>query len=125
MADNCPIEQPLCPIYRGDTLSFQFTFTDIEGNPLSIVGKKLYFTMKLDPTSADDDPGNLQYSVIFPDNTDSQNGIGNMIIPADETQNIIPNATYYYDFQYVDGGLVATIGAGTIDVKQDITLIGD
>jgi hypothetical protein len=124
MALQCANPQELCPIFRGDTLSFKFTFTDLEGNPLSIVGKKLYFTMKLDPTSGDTDEGNLQYSVVFPDNQDSLNGIGMMVVPSDETEGLMPDATYYYDFQFMDGLQIATIGSGTVQVKRDITTVG-
>jgi hypothetical protein len=125
MADQCVAPQELCSIFRGDTLAFKFTFTDLEEAPLNIAGKKLYFTMKLDPSSEDDAEGNLQYSVMFPNDYDSSIGLGTMIIPADVTADLIPNATYYYDFQYIDGLQIATIGSGTVVVKQDITKIGN
>jgi hypothetical protein len=121
MSINCSTTQDLCSIFRGDSLNFKFTFTDSEGNPLNIVNKTLFFTMKADPTSSDDAEENLQYYTTFPDDSDSLNGIGTMSIPASETQNLIPNMTYMFDFQLVDGSEVLTIGSGNVKVVQDIT----
>ncbi len=118
---TCQTAQNLCSIFRGDTLPFTFQFNNEDGTPIDISGMTLYFTMKLKKNSPDGEITDLQHSVIFPADTSSQNGQGDMVIPSSETQNLTVDREYYYDFELVDGTTVSTIGYGQIKVEQDIT----
>ena len=114
----------LAPFYRGDTKTYPFSFTDSNGAPISIVGKKLYFTMKA--AKADPDPGALQKVLgPFADDADGQGGIGTLVLTSDDTGSLTPGK-FYYDFQLVDPSVspphVTTVGAGTVTVLEDITL---
>jgi hypothetical protein len=115
---ECTIQQNLCPIYRGDTIPFDFTFTQPDDTPLDISNMTLTFTMKEDPTDTD---VVLQESVVFPHNTESTNGKGSLTVPSTSTDTLEPDMSYYYDFQLVNVDEVFTIGAGKIKVLYDIT----
>ncbi len=121
MGDECSVEQRLCRVYRGDAIPFSFTFENDDGTPKDISGDKLYFTMKLDPNSADGAKGDLQYEVTFPSDTDSANGIGGMLVPASKTALLGVDVDYFYDFKYIEDGVPFTIGSGLIYVKLNIT----
>jgi hypothetical protein len=117
---ECAIQQDLCPIFRGDSVPFNFTFTQPDGTALDITDMTLTFTMK---EYSDDPEAVLQKSVVFPDSQESRDGIGSMKILPSETADLEPGIKYYYDFQLetVDGDIF-TLGTGRIMVNQDITV---
>ena len=121
MATECSVEQNLCPIFDGDTIPFAVKFEDTEGLPIDISGMKLYFTMKDDPADDDNEPGDLQDSVTFPSDANSALGLGELIIPATKAATLKPGTTYTFDFQLVNGDVIATMGKGTIKVNQGVT----
>ena len=105
--------------YRGDTLTYNFTFKDSAGVAIDISNTKLYFTLKTDP-SYPDTSASLQDSITFPADADSIAGIGSIVISAAST-NTLALVVHYYDFQWINGTVVTTMGSGTLTVLQDIT----
>ena len=115
---QCPTQQDLCNLYRGDTLPFTFKFNDPYGQAIDISGATLFFTMRED--NEDENPA-LQVKVLFPIDENSENGIGSMKILPSDTESLEP-INYYYDFQLVRSpDDVFTVGAGRIRVKNDTT----
>ena len=108
-------------IYRGDTLNYNFTFKDKDGNAIDISSTTLWFTMKRSPSDKDASAA-LQDSVTFPADANSVAGLGSIAIAATDTALLTPGVTYYYDFQWVDGTEVTTLAAGTVTALQDITI---
>jgi len=105
--------------YRGDTLSFDITIKDQNGNPVDITGAKLFFTMKEQPTQSDSEA--VVQEVVY-DHIDPTEGHTKIIVPSSSTSILVPGKTYYYDFQLVDSnGNVKTLYAGKVRVLQDIT----
>lgn len=121
----CQEEQELWCITRGDTVPYTFQLWDADKDQaIPLFGKELWFTMKRKKTDTDANAG-LQKTVVFPDDADSGNGIGYMVLePADTDPLEIK--TYFYDFQLVDTSVspevVTTVGTGKVPVKQDITV---
>ena len=112
----------LAPFYRGDTKVFNLSFKDNAGTPINISGHKLWFTMKINVTDADANAV-FQKEITFPENTDSENGVGALTLGSDETGTIEPG-TYFFDIQKVIPGtppIVATLLSGRVAVLSDIT----
>lgn len=106
--------------YRGDSVSYEFTFKDKNSDPVDISNTVLWFTMKKDATYPDSSAA-LQQSVTFPADADSIAGLGRIDIPASSTSTLSVT-NYYYDFQWVNAGTVVTLTAGNVSVLQDITV---
>lgn len=121
MTEECSGDQRLCPITRGDGIPFSFEFENDDETVKDIRGLKLIFTMKLDPASADGKTGDLQYSVIFPDTTDCENGKGVMLVPKELTANLSPNTDYFYDFKLIENSVPFTLGSGLVLVKLNVS----
>jgi hypothetical protein len=112
--------------YRGDTRDYKLVVNHKDGTPVPLYGKILYFTLKVDPDDTDD-LSVLQIRMPFPDNTDSQNGIGYLHIDSTQT-NEIPPGPYYYDFQIVQPvsgkpPIVITIDSNKVEILKDVTRI--
>jgi hypothetical protein len=116
---ECTTQQELCPFYRGDTIPFVFLFLQPDETPLNISGMTLTFSMKED---LDDTNTVLSVSTTFPDDTDSQNGKGLMKLQPSDTDTLVPDTNYYYDFQLQNGSEIFTVGAGRVKVLYDVTI---
>lgn len=112
----------LTELIRGDTIPFKLTLS-IDGNPISIVGDKIYFTLKTNKTDLDASAV-LQYSYTYPSNADTLAGIGDFHVPASSMAEVAPG-TYYYDLQWkrnVSPVEVYTISLGQVKVSADMTI---
>jgi len=112
----------LTEIIRGDTLPFTITMS-IDGNPVSIVGDTIYFTLKANKTDLDASAV-LQYSYTYTSNTNTLAGIGDFKVPASSMANV-PPGTYYYDLQWkrnVTPVEIYTISLGQVKVSADMTI---
>ncbi len=123
----CQEEQELWCIFRGDSVTYSFLFWDTDTDtPIDITDMELWLTFKLKAKDTDVDAG-LQIKVTFPDNIDSQNGLGHMKLESTDTDPLIPNKSYFYDFQLVNPLVVpadvTTMGSGKVPIKQDITQV--
>lgn len=116
--------ESLSPLYRGDTRTLKVSITDeASGDAIDISGHSLWFTLKSDPSGADDD-AELQVSAVMPSNPSSQAGIGFLTLSSTDTDGLSPGR-YHYDIQWVQPGsppVVKTIEAGKVRVLADITL---
>ncbi len=113
--------QNLPDLMRGDSRRFEMTFLDQAGQPINIANTDIWFTLKI--ARNDPDPGVLQKTVTFPDDANSQAGLGYLKLEPAETELLEPGTKYWYDFQWVRSGSqdVDTVGWGQIKVVQDVT----
>ena len=86
-------------IIIGDTYKIRVAITDADGAVVDISGDTLWFTLKLNED--DDDPGVLQHSATLPTTTDTQAGIGVMLVPPSKTSLLTAKQRYYSDVQWV------------------------
>jgi len=113
---QCMIEQALCAISRGDSVPFSFRFTE-SGEPLDITGMTLQLTLKEDIKQK---VPNLIKEVVFPDNINSQDGLGGMTLTPEDTMTLRAGITYCFKFKLINGpDDISTIGLGTIPVNPD------
>ena len=117
MSDQCVGEQRLCPVTIGDAFPFNCEFENVDETPKDISGMKLIFTMKLDRKSNDGIAGDLFYEMIFPDNQESVDGKGYMLVPKEKTAALIANKDYHYAFKAIDDGEPYSIGSGMVYAK--------
>ena len=105
-------------MYRGDTKAYTLSFTNGNGEPQSIVGWKVYFTMKQNPNQSDEKAA-LKVDVTSHD--DAPNGKTSIHLSSTLTDKLVPG-TYYYDIQVkrTESNII-TIDAGEIKVLADIT----
>jgi len=111
--------------YRGDTRTFKFEIVDDADLPVDITGWSIWFTMKDDLFKTDEEAA-VQKFATMPNDIDSQNGIGFLILESTDT-DIDPGA-YFYDFQRVlapavmgDPPQVSTFMFGKVKVLDDVT----
>jgi hypothetical protein len=114
------IQQDLAPQARGDSWNIQFSFQDINSNPIDITGNQYWITLKSE-TSLSDSNAELQIGPVGSGSPDGSQGLLTIIIPAASTNTLEPK-TYNYDLQEVTAsGNVSTLLLGKIRVKADIT----
>ena len=113
---QCMIEQQLCAISRGDSVPFNFRFTE-NGDPLKITGMTLQLILKEDIKQKEPD---MIKEVIFPDDANSDAGLGNLRLYPDDTMKLRAGVTYCFKFKLLNGALdVSTVGLGTLPVNPD------
>lgn len=117
---DCNVEQELCSVYRGDSINYDLEFKREDGSPVNVSGMTLTYTAKLNPDDVDGLPENIQVKHIFPEDAESINGSGELVIPASKTKNLIPGRRMKYDFVLANGSNVTTIGAGSFMVLQNV-----
>jgi len=121
---SCSAPVTLCPFHRGDTIPFDFEFKNADGSPMDISGMVLFFSMKLDIQSETLGANDLQTDTTFPADLDSESGLGSMKVLPVDTDNLLPERTYSYDFQLVNGAEdVFTVGYGMVDTLRDVTRV--
>ena len=108
-------------IIRGDTKTYNLTFTDKNNNPIPLYGRKIWMTFKSDMADTDADAA-MQVVVTPPDNDDSLNGKATIVLSPNDT-DITPDE-YFYDIQIVTPGSppdVKTLVSSKIRVIDDVT----
>jgi predicted porin len=110
--------------YRGDTRSYKIVVKYKNGSPVPLAGKTLWFTMKVDPDDADN-LAVLQVKHVFPNNTESENGVGYLKLSSTQTDTIYPGE-YWYDFQITEEipgapPIVITLDSDKVEILKDIT----
>ncbi len=121
-----PVE--LQPFYRGDDHALQVTVrVQDDTDPLDITGWLFTITLKLSSEMPDapqlDEQGNrqvLQVRKTAPDNADSQIGIIELLLPHDQTVDLLP-VRYQVDIQVEYDRIVQTLVMGRITVLSDVT----
>ena len=111
-------------VYRGDTKKYKWTITDpVTGLAVDVRNHYLYFTVKEDPAAADN-TAIISIKQVIPNNSEAQAGIAYIEVPSTDTDVLVPDNDYTYDFQYVVPGVppyVQTLDSGKLKVKQDVT----
>lgn len=120
---SCPAKQDLDCMYRGDFVPISFSFTDMNGGPVSIVGDTMWLTLKdIDDVDTDGDAtAVLQKSMVMPDDENSAAGIGVFSLEKEDTEDLEPGKRYEYDIQWVSGGRPITVARGRVKIERDIT----
>jgi hypothetical protein len=87
--------------------------------PVDISGWYLYFTVKADFNDADSS-ALISKSVLFPNNSDSENGIGYLSLSSTETNLSI--GEYFYDMKFVDTDYRETFLRGKLIILPSVRL---
>ena len=105
-------------VYRGDTKTYNLTFTDSASAAIDITGYTVFFTVKEKNTDTD---ANAKISKTVTSHSDATNGITTFSLTTTETDLEIKS--YHYDIQLKDdSGNIITCVKSTFEVSQDITL---
>ena len=113
------------PFFRGDTKYYRFRLKDKNGDPISVDGGSLTFTMKSDK-SMDDSEAELQVSATGTE-ADPANPTGEIALRVGAPDTEIEPNKYFYDFQFTTAsGDIFTVlpqdsDRGKVVVKPDIT----
>jgi hypothetical protein len=109
----------LSNIFRGDSQSYTFTFTDKEAKPIDISAWTVWLTFKDDINDSDEDA--VIQKVNSPgSHSDSTAGKTSFILTAEDTNTL--QGKYYYDVQVKKGdGGISTVRSGFLLVKVDVT----
>lgn len=107
--------------YRGDTKKYRLKVRDKKtGNPISVDGGQLFFTLKQSKTDSDED-AILQESTTGSE-ADPSDPIGEIEMTLSSSETNVTPGSYYYDFQFVSSsGEVYTLLADKVKVLVDIT----
>jgi len=99
--------------YQGDTFRKELVFTDENDNPVDVSSFSITFKMKKDKKDAD-------YTLVkTATHKDAVNGIAELLITADETEQLSPGR-YFFDIELSDGTEVKTILEGRFYVFEDV-----
>jgi len=114
------IAQDLSPQARGDTWFLKFIIQGPSGESLDLTGKEYWVTLKSDINLSDQD-AELIYGPVTPQSPEAEQGILNITIPSNYT-NDLEAKNYNYDLQEVSpGNIVSTLLIGKIKVRADVT----
>lgn len=105
-------------IIRRDDVTFDLTFTDVDGDPIDLTGATVFFTVKKKLSDADDDAV-IEKEITSFDDPDS--GIATLILSATDTN--IPAKNYVFDIQLktADNKISSSLSANFF-VSQDVTI---
>lgn len=109
-------------LIRGDSWVLPLVFTQA-GESVDISGWTLSFTAKTSLDDSDDD-AQVAFDYVFPDNEETQVGIGTVTIPASKMRSLIPGKAHI-DFQVTIPAepepIVTSYSLGKIPVLADST----
>ncbi|MBF0185475.1 MAG: hypothetical protein HQM06_13975 [Magnetococcales bacterium] len=115
----------LKPFYQGDTKSIGCAFRELNGQgeavPRDITGCIMTFMMKADMADPDEE-AIINSSITFPENSESLNGIGTLVLTSEQT-DVLPGQ-YFYGLRFIAPGTppwVKTIKSGKIIVMASVT----
>lgn len=96
------------------------------GVALSLDHVKLYFTVKLNPATQDDEQADLQCTSDTGEGIVIENpvtlGKAQLTITAEQTIPLVVGKKYYWDLKMIDdGGEPLYLAAGTLIVNQNVT----
>ena len=110
----------LQPIYRGDTVPLDFEFTNPDGDPVNIADTTLELVFTVDPTIYNAELNDLIVTTVFPDDVNSQKGLGALDLLPAHTEQLKVNTNYHYYFRwYQDPTLPFTLGSGRVLILQN------
>ena len=111
---------------KGDTVTYNVTWSAPGGGALDLTGHTLYMTLKtkIDGTIADNAPLPDALQITGTITGDPTNGAGSFLFESDQTKQLTAGAKYFYDVQVHDSSsppVVSTTENGSITVVADVT----
>lgn len=108
----------LSPLFRGDSREYALSFTDKEGAAIDITGWKVYFTLKKNPLTNDDNAG---VKKDITDHEAPQEGKTKIVLAPSDTDHLNPG-DYVFDIQIKKpSGDVITVVKGSLKIEADVT----
>ena len=108
-------------VIQSDTKNYKIVVMDSNGAPISIVGYKLFFTVKT--SLADPDESALiSKTITCPDNADSLSGIGYILLSPTDTNKTVGNYAYDIKIQNTDTSFRKTIVSGKFKIQNSATI---
>lgn len=105
-------------IIRRDDVSFNLTFTDVDGDPIDLTGATVFFTVKRKLTDPDDE-ALIEKEIISFD--DPELGIAVLILSNTDTD--ISPGKYFFDIQVkTSDNKISSSNAASFFVNQDVTI---
>jgi len=111
---------PLFEIYRGDDYAFRVIIKDETGTPVDITGWEFMATMKIDFTKGDEEAP-VKVNIGPMSGTGAEQGVCFLVLPHEQTQNLLAPSVYFFDLQRVFNGIVTTVIKGRVRVHEDIS----
>lgn len=106
-------------IIRGDSAEIDVTFEDVDGTPINLTGKSVFFTVKeIDDIDGEDD-SEAKISKKITVHTDPTAGETQIALSSEDTD--LSPKDYLYDLQIVSGGDVISTTKDFLEIIQDVT----
>ena len=107
-------------LVRGDTLAIKFKREDTNGDTITDIAQKMWFTVKMDTYSTDKIiQKTLEDGITFSD----EDSYYHIILQHNDTKDLF-YMDYYYDIQVENNGVVATIKKAKLIIEDEITFEG-
>lgn len=106
--------------YRGDTKEWTLTFTDDDDAPVDMSGKTWLAQIR----ATLDEPDSV-IATFTVDTTSAATGVLGLTLPATQSALLVTvkgKATYYWDLQATESGVVKTWLAGKVTVTGDVSV---
>lgn len=120
MTTGLPGDYPLT-VYRGDTKDYTLEFTETTGGAAVNLSGWTWLA-EVRSTRDEPDPVTATFTV---DSSDAATGVLVVTLPAVESAKLVTDAgraTYYWDLQGTDGGVVKTWLTGKVKVTGDVSV---
>lgn len=113
---------PITGYPRGDTRTLSIQVNNADGTAFNLTGCKVYFTLNLSKTPADDGTDSSASLIASTSSFSTPtNGLATITLTNTLTQPLV-GGKYYYDIQLKDGsGNITSLGQNTFTVIDDIT----
>ena len=105
-------------VIRGDTNNFKFSRKDNEGNVITEMASKIFFTVKNSYNSS-----NIEIQKTIED-MDFNEGVYTFVIDGNDTDEM-SYGTYKYDLEVVEDDYKQTISIGDFVVMEEVTFTSD
>jgi len=109
---------------KGDTVTYNVTWSAPGGGALDLTGMTLYMTLKTSLALADNAPLPDALQITGTITGDPTLGAGSFLFESDQTKQLTAGAKYFYDVQVHDASVppvVSTTENGSITVIADVT----
>lgn len=106
---------------RGDAAGWEFAATDPRtGDPVDLTGAAIRFTAKRKNTDDDDDAVIVHTVSDGISVTDDVNGIFQLRLETDDTDDLTKATTLLWDVQITSGGQPLTVAFGELVIRPDV-----
>lgn len=105
---------------RGDTFKFKFQRLSANGEVITTIAEKMWFTVKENHNTNDKI---LQKTLVDGGITFTTDGYYHVTIDPKDTKNLFYRS-YVYDIQVENNGVVQTISKGNVTIAEEVTFEG-